>query len=243
MTDRRFLVKRTRPIPKPVLEAIERLQASAKSRRRVGDPTFTELHVSGIVVTDEGYRLLGEAIARNTFLKHLIMPDCYLSEQGALYLFEGIAKNSSLVSINLGENELTESAVLAFITMLKIKTNITDVYLDWGVTNDAMKAEINAILSTRVGGCDGAHHTGFRGRRISSSSSSASSTPQAKTTLPRKHSKRAAQQTQRQLEAAREVVSNQRKQSVARRRLRWLQQHGSVYERAKARHRRTAAEA
>ena len=119
---------------------------------------YTEVHLSGVVVTDQGFALLAEALAVNSFVKHLLLPDCYLSETGgdgrcyfgeegrtsdktcsallmsagALSLFAGLHVNTSLRSINLGENHLTARAALAFIDLLRTKPNIADVYLDWG---------------------------------------------------------------------------------------------------------------
>eukprot|EP00045_Choanoeca_perplexa_P012785 m.141629 g.141629 ORF g.141629 m.141629 type:complete len:278 (+) comp16133_c0_seq1:4355-5188(+) len=166
-SNRRYLIKRIRPIPKQVLEIIARLESRAGRTRRhaIGDPTLTEVHISGLVVTEVGFRRLGEAIAKNAYIKHLIMPDCYLTESGALALFEGIARNNSLVSINLGENTLTEISASAFIQLLQNKPNIADVYLDWGATNQSMKCQIHTLLSNRDRGKDGVHHSGFRGSR------------------------------------------------------------------------------
>jgi hypothetical protein len=37
------------------------------------------------MVTDAGFRRLGDAIASNAYVKHLIMPDCYLTESGTFH--------------------------------------------------------------------------------------------------------------------------------------------------------------
>ena len=97
------------------------------------------LHVTDI--TDEDITHLSTMLSSNTTLKKLKLFNCNITDNGVRYICEGLTKNQTLTTLNIGDNRLITSVSTSTIADL-IQTTISLTRLDLDYTslnNDDIK--------------------------------------------------------------------------------------------------------
>ena len=96
-------------------------------------------HITGI--TDEDMTHLSNALVSNTTLKELYLYNCHITNNGVQYICEGLTKNQTLSTLNIGRNRQITSASTSTITdLIQTTTSLTELYLyHTSLNNDDIK--------------------------------------------------------------------------------------------------------
>ena len=96
-------------------------------------------HVTGI--TDEDMTHLSTMLATNTTLKVLRLSDCNITDNGVRYICEGLTKNQTLTSLNIGRNhQITSVSTSTIADLIQTTTSLTTLLLNYtSLNNDDIK--------------------------------------------------------------------------------------------------------
>ena len=96
-------------------------------------------HVTGI--TDEDMTHLSTILATNTTLKELHLSNCNITDNGVRYICEGLTKNQTLTTLNIGDNhQITSVSTSTIADLIQTTTSLTTLYLyNTSLNNDDIK--------------------------------------------------------------------------------------------------------
>ena len=100
---------------------------------------LTLLNVTGI--TDEDMTSLSTMLASNTTLKELYLSNCNITDNGVQYICEGLTKNQTLTTLDIGGNpEITSVSTSTIADLIQTSTSLTTLYLHYtSLNNDDIK--------------------------------------------------------------------------------------------------------
>jgi len=79
--------------------------------------------------TDQAWTLLGRYIANNTHLREVSLDECNLTDEKIISLFSGLISSTSLVYLDLDDNDFGIGGVRAMMPFLKNSPNLSILYL------------------------------------------------------------------------------------------------------------------
>ena len=96
-------------------------------------------NVTGI--TDEDMTHLSTILATNTTLKELWLTNCNITDNGVRYICEGLTKNQTLTTLNIGRNrQITSVSTSTIADLIQTTTSLTELCLyDTSLNNDDIK--------------------------------------------------------------------------------------------------------
>ena len=93
-------------------------------------------HVTGI--TDEDMTHLSTMLATNTTLKELHLYNCNITDNGVRYICEGLTKNQTLTTLDIGYNDqITSDSTSTIADLIQMTTSLTCLFLNDTSLNDA----------------------------------------------------------------------------------------------------------
>ena len=92
-------------------------------------------------ITDEDMTHLSTILATNTTLKELHLSNCNITDNGVQYICEGLTKNQTLTTLNIGHNrQITSVSTSTIADLIQTTTSLTELYLDYtSLNNDDIK--------------------------------------------------------------------------------------------------------
>ena len=92
-------------------------------------------------ITDEDMTHLSTILAINTTLKVLWLPDCNITDNGVRYICEGLTKNQTLTTLNIGHNhQITSVSTSTIADLIQTTTSLTELRLyNTSLNNDDIK--------------------------------------------------------------------------------------------------------
>ena len=92
-------------------------------------------------ITDEDMTHLSTMLATNTTLKELRLSYCNITDNGVRYICEGLTKNQTLTTLNIGGNrQITSVSTSTIADLIQTTTSLTTLYLDnTSLNNDDIK--------------------------------------------------------------------------------------------------------
>ena len=85
-------------------------------------------HVTGII--DEDMTHLSTILATNTILKELWLTNCNITDNGVRYICEGLTKNQTLTTLNIGRNhQITSVSTSTIADLIQTTTSLIRLYL------------------------------------------------------------------------------------------------------------------
>ena len=92
-------------------------------------------------ITDEDMTHLSTILATNTTLKELYLINCNITDNGVRYICEGLTKNQTLTTLNIGCNrQITSVSTSTIADLIQTTTSLTRLYLyDTSLNNDDIK--------------------------------------------------------------------------------------------------------
>ena len=96
-------------------------------------------YVTGI--TDEDMTHLSTILATNTTLKVLWLTNCNITDNGVRYICEGLTKNQTLTTLDIGYNhQITSVSTSTIADLIQTTTSLTTLYLyNTSLNNDDIK--------------------------------------------------------------------------------------------------------
>ena len=108
--------------------------------------TLEQLVLSNVTgITDEDMTHLSTILATNTTLKELCLSNCNITDNGVRYICEGLTKNHTLTTLNIGRNrQISSVSTRTIVDLIQTTTSLTrlDLY-DTSLNND----DINTICT------------------------------------------------------------------------------------------------
>ena len=104
------------------------------------------LNASGGIISDEVAEAFAEALSENTKLKELDLSDNNLHEEGINKIFDGL-KVSTLLKLNISNNNITHKAAEYIATFLSRNTNLEELDISY---NNLLSAGAIKICSTDI---------------------------------------------------------------------------------------------
>ena len=104
--------------------------------------TLKQLELSHVTdITDEDMTHLSTILATNTTLKVLCLFNCNITDNGLRYICEGLTKNQTLTTLNIGGNhQITSVSTSTIADLIQTTTSLTTLYLyDTSLNNDDIK--------------------------------------------------------------------------------------------------------
>ena len=92
-------------------------------------------------ITDEDMTHLSTILATNTTLKELYLSNCNITDNGVRYISEGLTKNQTLTTLNIGRNhQITSVSTSTIADLIQTTTSLTKLYLNnTSLNNDDIK--------------------------------------------------------------------------------------------------------
>ena len=92
-------------------------------------------------ITDEDMTHLSTMLATNTTLKLLHLPNCNITDNGVRYICEGLTKNQTLTTLDIGDNrQITSVSTSTIADLIQTTTSLTELRLDYtSLNNDDIK--------------------------------------------------------------------------------------------------------
>ena len=92
-------------------------------------------------ITDEDMTHLSTMLATNTTLKVLRLPYCNITDNGVQYICEGLTKNQTLTTLNIGGNrQITSVSTSTIADLIQTTTSLITLYLyNTSLNNDDIK--------------------------------------------------------------------------------------------------------
>ena len=115
--------------------------------KQVSDSLFNnkileELVLSDVTgITDEDITHLSTMLSSNTTLKVLSLYNCNITDNGVRYICEGLTKNQTLTTLNIGGNrQITSVSTSTIADLIQTTTSLTKLDLDnTSLNNDDIK--------------------------------------------------------------------------------------------------------
>ena len=104
--------------------------------------TLEQLLLSNVTgITDEDMTHLSTMLATNTTLKELRLTKCNITDNGVRYICEGLTKNQTLTTLNIGGNhQITSVSTSTIADLIQTTTSLTELYLyNTSLNNDDIK--------------------------------------------------------------------------------------------------------
>ena len=104
--------------------------------------TLEQLWLSNVTgITDEDMTCLSTMLATNTTLKELSLPNCNITDNGVRYIYEGLTKNQTLTTLDIGGNhQITSDSTSTIVDLIQTTTSLTRLYLyNASLNNDDIK--------------------------------------------------------------------------------------------------------
>ena len=104
--------------------------------------TLQELALCDVTdITDEDMTHLSTMLSSNTTLKELSLPYCNITDNGVQYICEGLTKNQTLSTLNIGcNNQITSVSSSTIADLIQTSTSLTELSLNnTSLTNDDIK--------------------------------------------------------------------------------------------------------
>ena len=92
-------------------------------------------------ITDEDMTHLSTILATNSTLKELRLSDCNITDNGVRYICEGLTKNQTLTTLDIGRNhQITSVSTSTIADLIQTTTSLITLYLDYtSLNNDDIK--------------------------------------------------------------------------------------------------------
>ena len=92
-------------------------------------------------ITDEDMTHLSTLLSSNATLKELSLPYCNITDNGVRYICEGVTKNQTLSTLNIGCNhQITSVSTSTIADLLQTTTSLTELSLNnTSLSNDDIK--------------------------------------------------------------------------------------------------------
>ena len=115
--------------------------------KQVSDSLFNNETLEQLVlydvtgITDEDMTHLSTILATNTTLKVLYLSNCNITDNGVRYICEGLTKNQTLTTLNIGGNhQITSVSTSTIADLIQTTTSLTRLDLDYtSLNNDDIK--------------------------------------------------------------------------------------------------------
>ena len=132
-------------------KTIKRLQLLSSSLtggiKQVGDSLFNNKTLEQLVlfdvtgITDEDITHLSTMLSSNTTLKELKFLYCNITDNGVRYICEGLTKNQTLTSLNIGGNhQITSVSTSTIADLIQTTTSLKELRLyNTSLNNDDIK--------------------------------------------------------------------------------------------------------
>ena len=104
--------------------------------------TLEQLLLSNVTgITDEDMTHLSTMLATNTTLKELYLANCNITDNGVRYICEGLTKNQTLTTLNIGGNhQITSVSTSTIADLIQTTTSLTELDLgNTSLNNDDIK--------------------------------------------------------------------------------------------------------
>ena len=104
--------------------------------------TLEQLELSNVTgIKDEDMTHLSTILATNTTLKELYLPNCNITDNGVRYIREGLTKNQTLTTLNIGFNhQITSVSTSTIADLIQTTISLTTLYLYYtSLNNDDIK--------------------------------------------------------------------------------------------------------
>ena len=97
-----------------------------------------ELWLWGVTgITDEDMTCLSNVLSSNTNLKVLCLSSCNITDNGVRYIYEGLAKNKTLTTLDIGGNpQITSVSTSTIADLIQTTTSLTRLDLENTSLND-----------------------------------------------------------------------------------------------------------
>ena len=132
-------------------KTIKRLELFSSSLtggiKQVSDSLFNNETLEQLVlanvtgITDEDMTHVSTILATNTTLKELYLFNCNITDNGVRYICEGLTKNQTLTTLNIGRNyQITSVSTSTIADLIQTTTSLTTLCLDYtSLDNDDIK--------------------------------------------------------------------------------------------------------
>ena len=92
-------------------------------------------------ITDEDITHLSTMLSSNTTLKGLRLSYCNITDNGVRYICEGLTKNQTLTTLDIGGNhQITSVSTSTIADLIQTTTSLTELYLNYtSLNNDDIK--------------------------------------------------------------------------------------------------------
>ena len=110
--------------------------------------TLKQLWLSQVTgITDEDMTHLSTMLATNTTLKVLCLYNCNITDNGVRYICEGLTKNQTLTTLNIGRNHhITSVSTSTIADLIQTTTSLTELRLYYtSLNNDDIKTMCTSI--------------------------------------------------------------------------------------------------
>ena len=110
--------------------------------------TLEKLWLSDVTgITDEDITHLSTMLSSNTTLKELYLSNCNITDNGVRYICEGLTKNQTLTSLNIGRNhQITSVSTSTIADLIQTTKSLTELYLyNTSLNNDDIKTICTSI--------------------------------------------------------------------------------------------------
>ena len=104
--------------------------------------TLEQLWLSDVTdITDEDITHLSTMLSSNTTLKELSLPYSNITDNGVQYICEGLTKNQTLTTLDIGGNrQITSVSTSTIADLIQTTTSLTTLYLyNTSLNNDDIK--------------------------------------------------------------------------------------------------------
>ena len=104
--------------------------------------TLEQLWLSNVTdITDEDITYLSTMLSSNTTLKELCLYNCNITDNGVRYICEGLTKNQTLTTLNIGGNhQITSVSTSTIADLIQTTISLTRLDLDnTSLNNDDIK--------------------------------------------------------------------------------------------------------
>ena len=104
--------------------------------------TLEQLELSYVTgITDEDMPHLSTMLSSNTTLKVLHLYNCNITDNGVRYICEGLTKNQTLTTLDIGSNrQITSVSTSTIADLIQTTTSLTILYLyNTSLNNDDIK--------------------------------------------------------------------------------------------------------
>ena len=139
------MLKTNKTIERLVLQSssltggIKQVSDSLFNNKTLEQLIVEQFNVTGI--TDEDMTHLSTMLATNTTLKVLCLFNCNITDNGVRYICEGLTKNQTLTTLNIGYNhQITSVSTSTIADLIQTTTSLTTLYLHYtSLNNDDIK--------------------------------------------------------------------------------------------------------